>query len=996
MPVAGLADAVNAGHGRSEPLSVAVTGKIRALNARSGMIALEDASGAEILEIALPDEEWRTLQVGSWVELDFQEMMFQRGGQGIQAGTGPLVELDGQHPAVAKSGRVHLSAGPQPIRVDWFHASGEAGLAVEMARAGGEMARIPEALLSHRAGENRTAPGVRFEAYEVANIAALADLAGKVPVKRGVLAGFDREVATRPENAGLVFDGLLKIPADGIYDFRLTSADGARLFVGRSFPKIRVLDGPPPPVPATARGNGRTWTTRKGRVIFVAAEGIALCLRLANGNAETEATVLDAAGLDALSLRGKWVTVSGVGGGDAIGVLGGADIRIEARDPETSGRLTKMADVRELRPDQAQTGIPVLLEGVVTMSNYRSLVIQDDSGGVFVLYGNPDSAGTPQPGEVWQIRGVTAKGDFSPVVVAETAELVRRAAMPAPRRPRWAELLNGSLDAEWVEIEGVITAVDDSKVELLTHDAPITIASRMFYPLCKELRSPEERSGYVGSRVRFHGVFATSWDVGKGRLHPGIVHLGNAMLSVDQPSAREFADVALVGIPDLWSFASKSTALNPARLKVRMMARSGEVHVASDGKNSLRLISSEPLDAAPGDRIEVEGFPRLGTISPYLLYPRVKSREAAPLPAAREISGANLQEPELDGQFVAIRATVLSDAWHQEERELEVRAGNVRFFAAGSAPAKTGGSLERDTIIRLRGVYLAGGTGKPAGGDASFELRLVGPEPVEILQAAPWWTTRRLILLVAALLGGLALAMLWAILLRRQVANRTSRLEIEIHEREHAESDRLLEEERARVARDLHDELGAGLTEIGMLNGLLQHPGLGDEARARNLETMAEVSGSLVSALDEIVWAVNPRYDSVPDSASYFWLYARRMLKSAGIECRFDQLEEIPSLGIGSRRRHALFLAFKEALNNVVRHSRAKEARLSIEVAEETVVVGIADDGSGFDPAARAAAGSDGLAGMRQRMAELGGDCTILSEPGKGTTVRLALPLRSR
>ena len=654
----------------------------------------------------------------------------------------------------------------------------------------------------------------------------------------------------------------------------------------------------------------------------------------------------------------------------------------------------KAKKVRELSPIEAKAEIPVDLEGVVTMSNYRSLVLQDESGGVFVLYQNGGGANMPKPGEVWNIKGVTNRGAFSPIVLAKEASFIKLGALPPPQRPRWEQLLNGSLDAEWVEIEGVITAASDTKIDLLTADGMITIQERNFYPLLQEFSKASFRSHVLGSRIRIRGVYATSWDTARGRLHPGIIHLGNVTIFFDQAAPKNFEDVAMVKISDLWGFTSKSTALNRVRLKVQMRARSGDTYLVSDGKNSLRLISNEALDLVPGDWTEVIGFPRVGEISPFLLHPIVQGTRREKMPPPRVLEEASLPNVELDGQVVELKATVLSDVLRKEKRIMELQFGKVRFFAFIDSAGLAGDLLPEDTIVRVRGVYMAGNSGERPNTESFFELHLAEMDGLTVLRKPPWWTARRLFFLVSALFSGLVLVLVWVIVLRRQVAQRSALLTIEIHEKEHAESDKLLEEERARVARDLHDELGAGLTEIGMLSSLLKHPDVSDDARNRYVETLDEVSGTLVSGLDEIVWAVNPSYDSIQDSASYLWLYSQRMLKPVGIECRFEQGEDIPTRRFGSRRRHSLFLAFKEALNNVVRHSKASLVNFSINVENEAVVVVIADNGIGFDTSSAQAVGRDGLTSMRERMLKFDGDCLITSQPGQGTTIQLILPLR--
>src|SRR5208282_2086410 len=138
------------------------------------------------------------------------------------------------------------------------------------------------------------------------------------------------------------------------------------------------------------------------------------------------------------------------------------------------------------------------------------------------------------------------------------------------------------------------------------------------------------------------------------------------------------------------------------------------------------------------------------------------------------------------------------------------------------------------------------------------------------------------------------------------------------------------------------------------------------------LDQLSEAARRLVTGLDEIVWAVNPKYDSVASLASYYALFAQRFLNLAEIACRFDTVEQLPDYPMVSQLRHDIFLAFKEALNNVVRHSGATEVRLRIAVVQDQLMISVTDNGCGFETAS-GEPGSDGITGMHERMEKLGG-----------------------
>jgi signal transduction histidine kinase len=148
----------------------------------------------------------------------------------------------------------------------------------------------------------------------------------------------------------------------------------------------------------------------------------------------------------------------------------------------------------------------------------------------------------------------------------------------------------------------------------------------------------------------------------------------------------------------------------------------------------------------------------------------------------------------------------------------------------------------------------------------------------------------------------------------------------------------------------------------------------------------------MVASLDEIVWAMNPGHDSLASLESYLGSYANRFLGLANITWRFEGPSGAGDRLVDSRQRHQLFLAFKEALTNVVRHSGAGEVRLKLQVDANELRLDIADNGRGLSEAKRTDE-MDGVANMRARIEKLHGRFEIDSEPEHGTTVRFRVPL---
>jgi signal transduction histidine kinase/ligand-binding sensor domain-containing protein len=221
---------------------------------------------------------------------------------------------------------------------------------------------------------------------------------------------------------------------------------------------------------------------------------------------------------------------------------------------------------------------------------------------------------------------------------------------------------------------------------------------------------------------------------------------------------------------------------------------------------------------------------------------------------------------------------------------------------------------------------------------------------------------------------------------------------------ERLERQRAVEHERARIASDIHDDLGVQLTRISMLTESARSD-LADAARAAaDLDRIYETAHDLTRAMDEIVWAVSPRHDTLESLASYLEKFAQDLLAAAGIRCRLDIPMEFPPWRLTADVRHNLFLAFKEALHNVVKHSAATEASIRLTAGADAFELVIKDNGRGFAPglahdrspgdSARLSTGN-GLMNLARRLADIQGQCQIQTAPGQGTSITFTVPVKA-
>ncbi len=250
-----------------------------------------------------------------------------------------------------------------------------------------------------------------------------------------------------------------------------------------------------------------------------------------------------------------------------------------------------------------------------------------------------------------------------------------------------------------------------------------------------------------------------------------------------------------------------------------------------------------------------------------------------------------------------------------------------------------------------------------------------------------WWFETMSGTSLAAALGG---GVFW-------ISRRRVRRKLEQSERQRA-----LERERARIARDIHDDLGASLTRITMLSQSVRSEVEGQMQASQDLDQIYSTARELTRAMDEIVWAVNPKHDTLDSLVTYLGRFAQQFLSSAGIRCRLDVPVYLPAWALTSEIRHNVFLAFKEALHNIVKHAAATEVRLSLQLEPDGFVLVVADNGHGFKPIALnhgSMAGSDsarigtgtGLHNMQRRLEEIGGRCEWNTQPGEGTRVRFVI-----
>jgi signal transduction histidine kinase len=659
---------------------------------------------------------------------------------------------------------------------------------------------------------------------------------------------------------------------------------------------------------------------------------------------------------------------------------------------ESMPELTAVDAILRLSPEEAQRGYPIKIRGVVTcvVQEHDAFIIQDATRAVFVNNASPAMA-LPKKGEFLEIEGKSDKGTFAPLVRANQLKDLGAGTMPEPVQPTWDQLMNGSLDDQFVEVSGIVEESYPrpagypprwSKITLRTTEGSLWVDVWLVGTNFESLEN------YEDSIVRLRGCLFVALGADSHQLEPGHIRMYVDSIDVDQAAPGESFSVPQKRAADLTRFDPEANSFERVKVSGQILYIIGQDYFMTDGTNGVRFTLRHPLELHTGDLVEVAGYPELSGAAPHLRSAVARKTGHASMPVPEKLSPDDLPNSIYDSTRVRIEGTLVSSRQTATNEVLEVQAGSWRFVArvkqkGSSIPPSIGSRLA------LVGVYATQG-GNPVLDDnaAPFDLLIHSSSDIRILSKPPWWTLKRLLVIVGALVCALAFLGLWVTQLRRQVEQRTTELSVQIQNRQQVEHQRAMEQERARIAQDLHDELGSGITEISMLATVAGSV----KGQHGHLQEIGGRAQQMVTALDEIVWAMNPKHDSLASLVSYSCLYADRLLKLANIACQLKGAVDLPDHAMSSVHRHEFFLAFKEAIINVIHHSGATEVRLAVRQIGDRVRLSITDNGQGLAPDALAR-GGDGLVNMRMRLEKMHGRFAIASQTGRGTIVRFYMPL---
>jgi PAS domain S-box-containing protein len=462
-----------------------------------------------------------------------------------------------------------------------------------------------------------------------------------------------------------------------------------------------------------------------------------------------------------------------------------AAIPVCAADPRLP-TLTTANQVHSLPTGEARRAYPVQLRGAVVLYHDSSnglLFVHDATGGVFVTAG-AHPVPPMRSGDLLDIDGESGRGHFAPVVGSPTIRVVGRGRFPLPERASMDGLSSGVYDGQWVEVEGIVRSVSEPGEEAV-FGRPLTPNGSYVLKLAMgtgrvEVIVPGEsgvdRRSMVDARVVVRGACGL-WLNGKSQMLGFVIYTpGAGQIDIRQRPASDPFAMPIQDMGTIRRFAPLPVAGHRIRVRGVVAANwGGNLLAVTDGRESLIVHATGPVQARVGDVVEAVGFPAGEGLAPAIedaiLRPagRNKPPEAAPIPVSEAFRG------DRDGQLVRVRARLLDQMLAAGEQTLVLSAHGLVFTAV--LPLAGPGSrvsLHEGSTLELTGICLvevqADKTPK------AVRVLLRSPADVRVLDVPSWWTGPRILMVVAALMGVILLGGLWVIALRRQVDARTEAL----------------------------------------------------------------------------------------------------------------------------------------------------------------------------------------------------------------------------
>ena len=680
--------------------------------------------------------------------------------------------------------------------------------------------------------------------------------------------------------------------------------------------------------------------------------------------------------------------------------------------------IQPIAVVRSLPVAKLATNPPVRIRGVVTLRDESTVVIQDDTAGIYVNFAFAHDRGvrtdsrTPdavQVGVEVEIEGLIDPGGFSPPVMPREVRVLGPKPLPQPRQTDAERFFSGADDSLLIEVTGVVHDVVDAGSDWRLN---LESAGRPFVAVVTKSATPDDPQQLVDAEVRLTGVPLSIFNTRGEFLQPKLWVGRPEWFSVVSPPPHPPFECPEVAITSLARFRPEPFRGHRIRTKgVVIHTAPGQAVHLQDGAGGVRVASRSVERFEPGDCVEVAGFiDRRGRVAG-LTDAIFRKTDSGPPPNPTAItpdevvaintksaaSGVMASPGDYEGCLIRFPARLLEARVSHDSGLLLLSAGKTSVVAVADLADFTalrrlmpGSELEVTGIVATE--WKVDPTKWPATILDRMTLLIRSPDDVRLLRTPSWWTPQRLGILLAGVAAALAGALAWLWLLRRQVKTQSTLLAAEMRSRrDTAVEFNATLTERNRLAANLHDTLLQTLGGIGFQLDACEGSRGQDEDDAKvHFEVARRMVNHATSELHSSVWAMRSlpiRQQSFPEALRTLVARIGEGHAAETFVHTSGNLGEVPEFVAGN-----LLLIVQEAVYNALRHGRPATVHVAVsdEPATQSIRVDVRDDGRGFavGDAQGVEQGHFGLHGMRERAERLGGTLAIESTPEGGTTVR--------
>lgn len=685
--------------------------------------------------------------------------------------------------------------------------------------------------------------------------------------------------------------------------------------------------------------------------------------------------------------------VAGLAGFLLVALAGSAAAAPENSPAPPAVVLTNAAQVRNLTVAEAARALQTRLRGVVVDESFppeRALILADQTAGIYLLAAT-NLFSSFRREDLLEVEGVTDPGEFAPILLVKAARKVGTAPMPLARKATYQQLMTGALDAQLVDIAGVVrqcnrTAPDSDSWQMVVATDGGSVPVRFLASQDPHLQEDAE--------VRFLAICFYQFSHKRQVLTPVLQVPAGMLVRVERSAPADSYSAPLRSADSLLRFTPETAYGHRVHLRgVVTHSQPGELVWVRDGTSGLRIRTRQAEHLQPGDRIDVLGFLVYGSYTLMLEDAIFRSMGATNPPAPVTLTNTS-DAFDHEEDLVAIEARLVETQPVLDGLAVFLEKSGTFFRAVLRLPAnpRQYPDWQPGSKVCLTGICSAVpeemsptmGVWRPQ----SFQILLRSPADLTIVKPPPWWTLKHIIVLLGIVAGGSFLvtaAVMW--LARRRLREQAQR-------RAMAEAEfAAILAERNRVAREIHDTLAQGLVATSLQLRLARKQTNGAaESLSHHLETAQQlVSDSLEEARNSI-WNMRSHVLENGDLASALRGILKQMADGTETETEFEVN--------GRTRRLApviennLLRIGQEAITNATKHAKAKRIKVELDFGEKQFRLTVSDDGQGFDTT-RPASAKDGfgLVGMQERAAHLKGKLNVRSAPGQGARINLTVPL---